>query len=221
MKISLTQNDSMVLEVTFSHTTQVVAVDSSAELAESSNEVDESSPADPGAVEGSASAAEPPTAEDPLRAETCTIRVRKKSASEKVGLDLAMTADGCWVLITKVQVGSLCEPFKLELKPGARLLDIRVNGGELQTVHDTRHAARLIGAVQPDMELELTFMPILDRYGFIISQHEFEKGGVRTAGLVPLPRFRPGCNQGSTESDAQVPRFRRRTSATRGPAPEI
>ena len=86
-----------------------------------------------------------------------------------MGLDLGHSKDGQWLVVAGVQPGSLCAVFS-ELKPGAKLIDVRVNG-ELYRTPTLQHAVSLIGETVG--EIELVVMPLLDRYGFIISTQEF------------------------------------------------
>lgn len=104
-----------------------------------------------------------------VRGETLVVRLQKRDASEKVGLDLGHSKDGQWLVVAGVQPGSLCAVFS-ELKPGAKLIDVRVNG-ELYRTPTLQHAVSLIGETVG--EIELVVMPLLDRYGFIISTQEF------------------------------------------------
>lgn len=104
-----------------------------------------------------------------VRGETVTVTVHKREKEQKVGLELGYSKDGRWLVISKIQPGTLCAVFS-ELKTGAKLLDVKVNG-ELHQQPSLQHAVVLIaGAVG---ELEMTVMPLVDRYGFIISASEF------------------------------------------------
>ena len=100
--------------------------------------------------------------EGPLRAETCTCIMNKILPEQKVGLELGKCKDSSMLIITKIHQGSLADQHS-ELRPGAKLLDIMANG----IVHrgpDVQQAAQLIA--DANGELQLTVMPLLDRYGF-------------------------------------------------------
>ena len=108
------------------------------------------------------------------RGETATVVIMKKSKDERVGIEMGYSKDGRWLIVSGVVPGTLCASFS-ELKPGAKLLDIKSNG-ELHSRPSLQQAVVLIsGAVGA---LELTFMPLLDRYGFIISSDQFLKSPV-------------------------------------------
>ena len=79
-----------------------------------------------------------------VRGETLVIRLQKRDASQKVGLDLGYSKDGKWLVVGGVQPGSLCAVFG-ELKPGAKLLDVRANG-ELHRSPSLQHASSLISS---------------------------------------------------------------------------
>eukprot|EP00966_Prymnesium_polylepis_P213245 4938907-Prymnesium_polylepis.1 len=112
--------------------------------------------------------------EDAVRADTITLTIVKKSAGERVGVELAMTSDRRWCIVMKVEPGTLAAPHR-QLKPGAKLLEVRANG-VLYKSPPSRKAAEVISAAVGDVEL--TFMPLIDRYGFVVSQQDFEAGGV-------------------------------------------
>ena len=83
---------------------------------------------------------------------------------QKVGLELGKCKDSSMLIITKIHQGSLADQHS-ELRPGAKLLDIMANG----IVHrgpDVQQAAQLIA--DANGELQLTVMPLLDRYGFVV-----------------------------------------------------
>ena len=110
-------------------------------------------------------AAAPPS----VRGETTLIKIFKREAGTKVGLDLGWSKDGKWLLVSAITPGTLAAVFS-ELKPGARLLDIKANG-ELHPSPSLQHAVVLIGSAVG--ELELMMMPLVDRYGFIVSNEQF------------------------------------------------
>ncbi len=110
----------------------------------------------------------PPQAEN-LRGEVCTVCFNKRDEAQKAGLELCNSKDGKWLVIAGIEPGTLCAIFS-ELKPGAKLLDIHANG------YTTRQpsleaAVRLISTAVG--EVSITFMPLVDRYGFIISTEHF------------------------------------------------
>ena len=72
--------------------TTVVAIEPSRASSELSNEEAELS-------DEAELSAEPSDADDQLRAETCTVHIKKKNAGEKVGIELCMTLDNKWVHI--------------------------------------------------------------------------------------------------------------------------
>ena len=103
-----------------------------------------------------------------VRGETLLLQLHKRDASQKVGLDLGYSKDGKWLVVASVQPGSLCAVFS-ELKPGARLLDIRANGDVHHSPSLEQASALISGSVG---DLELGVMPLLDRFGFIVSAQE-------------------------------------------------
>lgn len=100
-----------------------------------------------------------------VRGETATIILTKRSQDQAVGLDLGYSKDKRWLVIAAVQPGSLAAQFK-EIKAGSKLLDIKANGEFHQTPSLQAAVTLLKGA---EGELQLTIMPLLDRYGFIVS----------------------------------------------------
>ena len=104
-----------------------------------------------------------------VRGETTTIKMQKRDADQKVGIELGYSKDGRWLVIAAVNPGTLAAIFS-ELKPGAKLCDIVANG-QLYRQPSLQEAVVLIGGAVG--ELELTIMPLLDRYGFIVSTTEF------------------------------------------------
>ena len=100
----------------------------------------------------------------PLRAETCSCLLNKKSADQKVGLELGMSKDGRWLIISKIHQGSLADAHSV-VRPGAKLLDITV-GGQVYRNPTVSDAAELLSDAVG--ELQLTVMPLLDRYGFVV-----------------------------------------------------
>lgn len=104
-----------------------------------------------------------------LRGETVVVIFTKRDAAQRVGLELGQSKDGQWVVVGSIQPGTLCAVFP-ELKPGARLLDVRT-GGTLHRLPSVKRAAELMSTAVG--EVELTFMPLLDRYGFIVSTAQF------------------------------------------------
>ena len=112
-----------------------------------------------------------PGGSETVRGETTTVTVVKKEKDQKVGIEMGYTQDNRWLVIAAIHKGSLFSQFG-ELKPGAKLLDVKANG-ELFRAPSLQQAVALIsGAVG---ELSLTIMPIVDRYGFIISADDFLK----------------------------------------------
>jgi hypothetical protein len=111
---------------------------------------------------------------DAPRGEVITLTLTKKSAGELVGVELAETNDGKWVIVTRIVPGSVAAPYR-QLKPGAKLLDVCVNG-VLHKRPGSAKAGELIKAAES--EVLLIFMPLIDRYGFVISQQEFDRGGI-------------------------------------------
>ena len=117
----------------------------------------------------------------PLRGETVTLTITKADASSPVGLALGEARDGRSIVVQGVERGSLAGMHP-ELKPGAKLLDIVV-GGVLTSQPSLQAAAQLIA--EASGALQLTVAPLLDRYGFIISMHEYAAGSA-TRGEVRL-----------------------------------
>lgn len=107
--------------------------------------------------------------EEALRGETCVLCLTKRDGAQQVGLELGHSKDGRWLVVSSVVPGTLCAVFS-ELKPGAKLLDIRANGALHRQPPLEQAAALLHEAVG---EVELTIMPLLDRYGFIVSAADF------------------------------------------------
>lgn len=126
-----------------------------------------SAPEAPDAASAASAASE--GAKGPLRAETCTCCINKSSAETKVGIEFGKSKDGQFILITAVHSGSLADAHS-ELRPGAKLLDVIVDG-QLHRNPDVQEAATLIaGAVG---EVQLTVMPLLDRFGFVVDLENF------------------------------------------------
>lgn len=126
----------------------------------------------PEAPDSSAALAAPAASEDlegPLRAETCTCCINKSSAETKVGIEFGNSKDGRFLLITAVHPGSLADAHS-ELRPGAKLLDVMVDG-QLHRDPDVQEAATLIGGAVG--EVQLTVMPLLDRFGFVVDLENF------------------------------------------------
>lgn len=126
----------------------------------------------PEAPDSSAASAAPAASEDlegPLRAETCTCCINKSSAETKVGIEFGNSKDGRFLLITAVHPGSLADAHS-ELRPGAKLLDVMVDG-QLHRDPDVQEAATLIGGAVG--EVQLTVMPLLDRFGFVVDLENF------------------------------------------------
>ena len=114
--------------------------------------------------------AAPPRGDAPaVRGETCIVKIHKRDADQKVGLDLGYSQDGRWLVVAAVQPGTLAAVFS-ELKPGAKLVDVMANG-ETNRQPSLQEAVALIGGCTGN--LELTIMPLLDRYGFIVTNKEF------------------------------------------------
>ena len=97
------------------------------------------------------------------------MKIHKRDADQKVGLDLGYSQDGRWLVVAAVQPGTLAAVFS-ELKPGAKLVDVMANG-ETNRQPSLQEAVALIGGCTGN--LELTIMPLLDRYGFIVTNKEF------------------------------------------------
>ena len=55
-----------------------------------------------------------------VRGETTTIKMQKRDADQKVGIELGYSKDGRWLVIAAVNPGTLAAIFS-ELKPGAKL----------------------------------------------------------------------------------------------------
>ena len=110
-----------------------------------------------------------PQPQPTVRGETIKIKLHKRDSEQKVGLQLGMCKDGRWLMVVDVNPGSLCSAFS-ELKAGAKLLDIRVDG-ELHQGPTLEQAKHLIAGAMGD--LEFVIMPLLDRFGFILSTQEF------------------------------------------------
>lgn len=100
-----------------------------------------------------------------VRGETATIVLTKRSQDQAVGLDLGYSKDKRWLVIAAVQPGSLAAQFK-EIKAGSKLLDIKANG-QFHPTPSLQAAVTLLKGAEG--ELQLTIMPLLDRYGFIVS----------------------------------------------------
>jgi len=104
-----------------------------------------------------------------VRGETVVIKMHKRDAEQKVGIELGYSKDGRWLVVAKVTAGTLAAVFS-ELKPGAKLVDILANE-QLYREPSLQEAVVLIGGAVG--ALELTIMPLLDRYGFIVSTTDF------------------------------------------------
>ena len=109
-----------------------------------------------------------------VRGETCVITITKRDAEQKVGIELGYSKDGKWLVVANVQPGTLAAVYS-ELKPGCKLMDI-VSDGEEHRQPNLQEAVLLIGKTVG--ALELTIMPLLDRYGFIVSAADFLKNPV-------------------------------------------
>ena len=106
------------------------------------------------------------------RGETCTCCMNKKSADQKVGLEMGTSKDERWLLITKIHPGSLAHAHSV-LREGAKLLAITVDG----VVHrnpEVKQAARLISEAVG--EIRITIQPLLDRYGFVVDVQDYTTG---------------------------------------------
>lgn len=110
-----------------------------------------------------------PLVSDQVRGETTIISVHKKSKDVKVGLEMGYSKDGRWLVISEIHPNTLCSTFS-ELKKGAKLLDVEADG-VLHRHPSLQQAVVLIAGAVGD--LRLTIMPLLDRYGFIVSMEEF------------------------------------------------
>ena len=113
------------------------------------------------------------------RGETCTCCMNKKSADQKVGLEMGTSKDERWLLITKIHPGSLAHAHSV-LREGAKLLAITVDG----VVHrnpEVKQAARLISEAVG--EIRITIQPLLDRYGFVVDVQDYT-AGMATRGHV-------------------------------------
>ena len=106
-----------------------------------------------------------------VRGEVCVIKIMKRDKEQKVGLEMSYSKDGKWLIVSSIQPGTLCAVYS-ELKPGAKLIDIQVNGEVYRSPSLQQAVVPIGGAVG---ELELTIMPLLDRYGFIVSTQDFLK----------------------------------------------
>ena len=104
-----------------------------------------------------------------VRGETTTITIHKVTKDQKVGLEMGYSKDGRWLVISEIHPNTLCSSFS-ELKKGAKLLDVEADG-QLHRQPSLQDAVVLIGGAVGD--LRLTIMPLLDRYGFIVSSEEF------------------------------------------------
>lgn len=103
------------------------------------------------------------------KTETCTISITKRDTSSQLGISLATSPDGKWLVVTAVQPGALGASHT-ELKPGSKLLEIMANG----TLHrwpSRAQAGRIISSAVG--LVQLTIQPLLDRYGFIVSTEDF------------------------------------------------
>ena len=109
-----------------------------------------------------------------VRGETMVLKVHKQDKDVKVGIDLGYSKDHKWLVIAEIHRGTLCDVFS-ELKPGAKLIDIKANGDLYRQPTLQQAIVLMQGAVG---DLELTVMPLLDRYGFIISTDEFMRSPV-------------------------------------------
>ena len=105
---------------------------------------------------------------DILRGETITITLSKKTPGESVGISIQAPKEARGLMITAIEPGSLADSFG-ELKPGARLLDIKA-AGELHRSPTLQQALELCSSSVGD--LSLTIWPLVDRFGFIISSDE-------------------------------------------------
>jgi len=110
-----------------------------------------------------------PQHSDQVRGETTTICVHKATKDKKVGLEIGYSKDGRWLVISEIHPNTLCSSFS-ELKAGAKLLDVEADG-VLHRQPSLQDAKVLIGGAVGD--LRLTIMPLLDRYGFIVSSEQF------------------------------------------------
>jgi len=104
-----------------------------------------------------------------VRGEVCVIKMHKRDAEVKVGIELGYSQDGRWLVVAKIVPGTLGATHG-ELKPGGKLVEITANG-EQHKQPSLQEAIVLIGGAVGD--LVLTIMPLLDRYGFIVSTSEF------------------------------------------------
>ena len=111
----------------------------------------------------------PPSEDAGVKGESCVIKLHKRDAENKVGIELGYSKDGKWLVVAAVQQGTLAAVFS-ELKPGAKLIDIMADG-QMHRRPSQHQAAAIIGAAVGDVEL--TIMPLLDRYGFIVSANDF------------------------------------------------
>ena len=105
--------------------------------------------------------------------------MNKKSADQKVGLEMGTSKDERWLLITKIHPGSLAHAHSV-LREGAKLLAITVDG----VVHrnpEVKQAARLISEAVG--EIRITIQPLLDRYGFVVDVQDYT-AGMATRGHV-------------------------------------
>ena len=63
--------------------------------------------------------------------------MHKRDVDQKVGLELGYSKDGRWVIVARVQPGTLAAVFN-ECKAGAKLIDVRANG----QLHHQQYSAR-------------------------------------------------------------------------------
>ena len=137
------------------------------------------------------------TSADAVRGETTTITIFKKNIEQTVGVHLANTSDGRRVVISHIEPGSLCAAFRY-LKPGAGLVDIMANDESYHHPSLQQAVVLIRSALGP---LELTIMPLLDRYGFIISAEDL----IRNPVTLDMARL----------ENAQLKKWRRRVATAR------
>jgi hypothetical protein len=103
------------------------------------------------------------------------------------GPQLGETKDGSWVIVGAVERGSLADRFP-EFRSGARITGIR-GGGQAHSRPTLRQAAALFATATGD--IEVSFKPLLDRFGFICAMDEFS-ARIETRDQVRQARSRAG-----------------------------
>ena len=104
-----------------------------------------------------------------------TLALENRNVEQPIGLDIARTAAGNWIMLVDVKDKSPFKSFQF-LKPGAKLITIQIQ----DKVH---HRPTVLQAVkllkQAHGDIKLTFVPIVDRFGFVISFRDAKRRPLR------------------------------------------